>query len=667
MANLTETSTFPVGIYQLERTDPVDAGVGGSGISNLQPTQLAARTRYLKDVLDAVGLDLTNASLRVPSFAIASLPPAVPNARKVFYATNANAGAGSLVISDGAIWIDVRTGAAVSTSATSLVTGATTTTSGTVILATNGEAITGTDSNKAITSSALQAKINAIPSLGASTTTTSGTVILATNGEAITGTDSAKAITSSALQAKINAIPSLGAATTSTAGTVILATNAEALTGTNSTKSITPAALQAKVDTVTSPAATDTVPGIIQIATQVETRALTISNKAITPNSLAGILPSIAAAGGQFARVNNAGTAFSYTLENTSQLITVVGGTFAALANRYHFFRSACTVTLPIAPPEGTFIAFLNAQTSGTITISATGTDAHNATLAQNLRGNLIYSAGNWRNVGFAAGGFVASGSAVFAYTGANQDWVVPGGVTTATALIWAGGGGGGSGGVGGGSGFVQATFTTTPGETLTMIVGQGGDAWATSQAAIGPNAFGGGGAPSRQSGSSTWGAGGGRSGIRRSATELLTAGAGGGGSGFSGAGGVGGGSSGGVGGGFSGGGGGNQSVGGAIGNASGGNATGGSLNAGGNGSTSSPNNGGSGGGGGYYGGGGTDNNGGGGGSSFTGSGTTAESTTSGAGSVAANNTHPSYASGIGNGGSVSAPGGNGRIVIVWG
>jgi len=633
MANLIETSTFPVGIYQLERGDGVDAGVGGSGIANLQPTQLAARTRFLKDVLDAAGLDLTNTSFRVPNLTIASLPPAVANVRKIFFATNANAGAGSLVISDGTNWIDVRTGLTVSTTATSITTGATTTTSGTVILATNGEAIAGTDSNKAITSSALQAKINAIPSLGA--------------------------------------------ATTSTAGTVILATNAEALTGTNATKSITPAALQAKVDTVTSPPATDTVPGIIQIATQVETRALTISNKAISPNALAGILPSIASAGGQFARVNPAGTSFSYTLEDTSRLVVVIGGTFNALPNRYHFFTSGCTVTLPVTPPEGTYVAFFNAQTSGTITISATGTDAHNATLGQNLRGNLIYSAGNWRNVGFSAGSFVVSGNAVFAYTGSNQSWVVPGGVTAATALLWAGGGGGGgTGGTtgGGGSGFVQVTFTTTPGETLTMIVGQGGQSWTDSNTGDSANAFGGGGFANRRAGGNS-GAGGGRSAIRRSDTELFTAGAGGGGSpaGVEQRGGFGGGTVGGSGNfGTIPAGGGTQSVGGVASNNFGGNATPGSLHVGGNASTTGTGfgaTGGCGGGGGYFGGGGSDLYAAGGGSSFTGTGTTNPVTIAGTQSVAANNTHPSYVAGIGNGGpgGNNTPGGNGRIVLTWG
>ncbi|SMB82392.1 Phage tail fibre repeat-containing protein [Pasteurella testudinis DSM 23072] len=46
MANLTETSTFESGIYQLEKTDPVVAGK--DGIANKQAQQLANRTKYLK-------------------------------------------------------------------------------------------------------------------------------------------------------------------------------------------------------------------------------------------------------------------------------------------------------------------------------------------------------------------------------------------------------------------------------------------------------------------------------------------------------------------------------------------------------------------------------------------------------------------------------------------
>lgn len=52
MANLNEVSTFEAGIYQLETSDPVLGGPGG--VSNLQPQQLANRTKYLKDRVDAL-------------------------------------------------------------------------------------------------------------------------------------------------------------------------------------------------------------------------------------------------------------------------------------------------------------------------------------------------------------------------------------------------------------------------------------------------------------------------------------------------------------------------------------------------------------------------------------------------------------------------------------
>jgi len=50
MANLTEQATFEPGIYQIERTDPIQGGE--DGISNLQAKQLANRTKYLKENIE---------------------------------------------------------------------------------------------------------------------------------------------------------------------------------------------------------------------------------------------------------------------------------------------------------------------------------------------------------------------------------------------------------------------------------------------------------------------------------------------------------------------------------------------------------------------------------------------------------------------------------------
>ncbi len=61
MANLSEQSVFEAGIYQIETTDPILGGA--EGISNRQAKQLANRTLFLKQQLDAAssGLDTKRA------------------------------------------------------------------------------------------------------------------------------------------------------------------------------------------------------------------------------------------------------------------------------------------------------------------------------------------------------------------------------------------------------------------------------------------------------------------------------------------------------------------------------------------------------------------------------------------------------------------------------
>lgn len=128
----------------------------------------------------------------------------------------------------------------------------------------------------------------------------------------------------------------------------------------------------------------------------------------------------------------------------------------------------------------------------------------------------------------------------VFNYTGADQTFVVPAGVTRIRAKMWGAAGGSTNSYRGGCGGYVDAEIMVDPGETLTLIVGQGGAAYKNS------SQYGGGGAQSFAIGTAA--TGGGRSAIRRpwgNDNELLTA-AGGGGAGNS--------SSGGHGGGFTGG-----------------------------------------------------------------------------------------------------------------
>jgi hypothetical protein len=252
--------------------------------------------------------------------------------------------------------------------------------------------------------------------------------------------------------------------------------------------------------------------------------------------------------------------------------------------------------------------------------------------------------------------------SSAFAYTGADQTFTIPFGVTSIILYMWGAGGGGASTGLAGGAGaFIQGSLSVTPGQVLTLIVG--------------------GGTASRYGGGANGGQfpGGGRSSIKTSGGDEIVIVGGGGGGGYDFGGGHANFSStinGGVG--FKGRSSGNPDLGGFGGSQTAGGAAGeGTL-----GGTSSPGgylvggagagfNGG--GGGGYYGGGGGGTSGGngcggGGGSSYT----THPLFTLATGSNSPNSyfqapatTSPYYAAGVGTGGTGSGSG-NGRIVIAY-
>lgn len=56
MANLSETASYDAGVYQLETTDPVQGG--SSGVANAPLKNLANRTAYLKQVVDALSASI---------------------------------------------------------------------------------------------------------------------------------------------------------------------------------------------------------------------------------------------------------------------------------------------------------------------------------------------------------------------------------------------------------------------------------------------------------------------------------------------------------------------------------------------------------------------------------------------------------------------------------
>ena len=280
-----------------------------------------------------------------------------------------------------------------------------------------------------------------------------------------------------------------------------------------------------------------------------------------------------------------------------------------------------------------------------------------------------------------------------FTYTGSNQTFTVPSRTTTITLYMW-GAGGGGNTNYGGAGAMVQGVLSVTPGESLTIVVGQGGTIDGTTT-------YGGGGAGAGIYGETVGigytnngpfptanaGSGGGRSAIQRGGTDptndIVVAGGGGGGTvfssdrggsaTFSGTANPGTGGLPGLGGTQSG-----PGAGGGVGTY--GTGLTGSRGVGGNTYNHNFYNGGGGGGGGYYGGGGGGTNGGdgaggGGGSSLTStlsliSGQSVLGFNSTNGFTAPNNTSPYYVSGVGNGApaisSNPRAGGNGRVVLVY-
>jgi Glycine rich protein len=129
--------------------------------------------------------------------------------------------------------------------------------------------------------------------------------------------------------------------------------------------------------------------------------------------------------------------------------------------------------------------------------------------------------------------GQITTGTAkTFTYTGANQSYTVPGNTASLLIHMWGAGGGGGSLSRGGAGAYLTGVLTVVPGETLTIIVGQGGRGISQSAANSGTtSAYGGGGAVLTNGNGNSYGngGGGGRSAIQRASADIVTVGAGGG------------------------------------------------------------------------------------------------------------------------------------------
>ena len=127
---------------------------------------------------------------------------------------------------------------------------------------------------------------------------------------------------------------------------------------------------------------------------------------------------------------------------------------------------------------------------------------------------------------------------ATYSYTGADQSFTVPSGITKFNAYLWgagAGGGGHNPGGVGGVGGYTTGTVSTTAGTTYSIVVGKGGETRGGGAGAAG-SAYG---FPGNAGNSGFGGQGGGLTGIFTGSTSVastdtsravLVAGGGGGG-----------------------------------------------------------------------------------------------------------------------------------------
>jgi uncharacterized repeat protein (TIGR02543 family) len=156
------------------------------------------------------------------------------------------------------------------------------------------------------------------------------------------------------------------------------------------------------------------------------------------------------------------------------------------------------------------------------------------STISANVGGNGCVG------ISYKVGG--VSTTVTFNYTGADQSWTVPTGVTSATFFLIGAGGGGNYAYGGGGGGYATGSYAVTQGQILKIIVGQGGGgAAAVARTGVSgypgiytPTTYGGGG----RGGSfgAGWNelyysSGGGRSSVRlpSATTDLATAGGGGG------------------------------------------------------------------------------------------------------------------------------------------
>ena len=412
--------------------------------------------------------------------------------------------------------------------------------------------------------------------------------------------------------------------------------------------------------------------------------ALSVANEpydvlVTNPSGLGSTLADALDAGGVPAFTKSAGT---YTIYDQGRGVTFDAGATDPDGDTITYSISAGSLPAgaSISSSTGAITGFsaVGSDTASTFTVSAaTSSDTSTRAFTINVKQPV---------------------AATFTYTGSDQSWSVPTGVTAASIFVWgAGGGAGGVGGwtaasEGGGGGFSNGAFTLSE-ASYTVVVGKGGGGPPGANQSYTASYGGGGGNTAALSDNRYGGQGGGLSGLFTGSSSLpfnstgqaraivISGGGGGGGSsrisGNQCKGGGGGGSTGQDGSSYSGGTfighGGSQSAGGSAGSGGDGGTNGQAGSALQGGGISVSNYGGSGGGGYYGGSGGTyaepnDMTGGGGGSGYKHSTHASGVTLTAASSKAAVGvSNPNYGGGAGVGGAVNGgAGANGRVVITY-
>ncbi|MFM1777307.1 MAG: hypothetical protein RLZZ260_874, partial [Actinomycetota bacterium] len=133
----------------------------------------------------------------------------------------------------------------------------------------------------------------------------------------------------------------------------------------------------------------------------------------------------------------------------------------------------ALLAALFVAFPDRNFsLSGADAASSSPACASGVGVGATNSGTAASTRGGH----------GCVVIEYVSGGSTqyeTFNYTGADQTWTVPAGVSSVTFHLVGAGGGGvpktGNYGDGGGAGYATGSYSVSAGAVLTVIVGQGG------------------------------------------------------------------------------------------------------------------------------------------------------------------------------------------------